>query len=242
MSETQPQTAVFARPVPLTRPPIIAGLVLVFILITAGFLAVLGTTVATTVTGTGVLLPGGVVYPALTPTSGQLSEITVTDTQQVGQGQQLATVITPTGEAVAVLAPITGTVLAAVPPAGAPVTTGEPIVMLVPQEPLQVQLRLPLDQASQVNIGMAAQVSALNSTVNTAGFAEGTVSAIAPTGLADLTDAASASAATVALTVSFAQDPITAAELPNTAVGDAVSVRILTGDQSVAALLRGSGS
>lgn len=263
VTERQSDQGAFTHPVPLTRPPMLLGLTLAIVLLSIGFYAVFTAQVTAQVDADGVMLSGGVTQPVVSPSTGQVSALSVSDGDQVAAGQQVASLFVSNDVVQPVITPVAGEVLQRVVRPGEVVDPGDPMMYLFePSQPLVVTTLVPVADAVSIKAGQAARVLGVNASSNSPGYVAATVAGVAPIAV-DSTNGrflldggtqndaqGSPSTGTDAqreVTITFPGNPTSVdqlqwegtapAESPF-AQGAVVKVEIITGEKSVVSLLR----
>lgn len=249
----------FSRPLPLTRPPVIIGLLLAIVLFGVGIWVAATTDIKARVEGNGMVISGGSFIPIVTGVEGQIVGNPLPAGTAVVQGQQVAEVAQANGARTPVLAPADGTLLAVLAVAGEVVTPGQPIGQMAnTAAPLQVTAFYSIADAAKIRVGMPAQVSTADSNVNSSSSTDATVSSIASYVATDgvistlvggdaLVDYVTRDGPVVVVSLAFPGSPTDPKDLqwsgqrpPNFGNGSVVTTAVVTGEQTVLSLVRSS--
>lgn len=179
-------TEVTDRPVRVVNAPVWTALALALVLLALLAVWLIAGTVALTTRGQGVInnLPANVAVRA--PAPGLLSDSLPAVGTQVAAGERLAVLSAPapaTGQPTGteVIAPISGTVVAAGPGQGSSVDAGTVLTSIAPDSDTQLgYLFIPTAPSNDVSIGarVVFNVEGVNATDD--GLLEGTVSSVSP--------------------------------------------------------------
>jgi len=137
---------------------------------------------ATTVSGEGILLRGGRSLSVITPSGGQLASIDVGLGDRITVGQKVATVV-PTSSRqgsrateVPVVSPYSGVVTSLQAYAGQYLSMGAPVVSIEPtDEPLVATLYVPDEVGMKIRLGQQVQIIPATISVEQYGYLEGQV-------------------------------------------------------------------
>ncbi|MBE3074911.1 MAG: HlyD family efflux transporter periplasmic adaptor subunit [Actinobacteria bacterium] len=137
---------------------------------------------ATTVSGEGILLRGGRSLRVITPSGGQLASIDVGLGDRITVGQKVATVV-PTSSrqgsratGVPVVSPYSGVVTSLQTYAGQYLSMGAPVVSIEPtDEPLVATLYVPDEVGMKIRLGQQVQIIPATISVEQYGYLEGQV-------------------------------------------------------------------
>lgn len=137
---------------------------------------------ATTVSGEGILLRGGRSLRVITPSGGQLASIDVGLGDRITVGQKVATVV-PTSSRqgsrateVPVVSPYSGVVTSLQAYAGQYLSMGAPVVSIEPtDEPLVATLYVPDEVGMKIRLGQQVQIIPATISVEQYGYLEGQV-------------------------------------------------------------------
>lgn len=137
---------------------------------------------ATTVSGEGILLRGGRSLRVITPSGGQLAGIDVGLGDRITVGQKVATVV-PTSSRqgsrateVPVVSPYSGVVTSLQAYAGQYLSMGAPVVSIEPtDEPLVATLYVPDEVGMKIRLGQQVQIIPATISVEQYGYLEGQV-------------------------------------------------------------------
>ena len=170
------------RLVTVTHPRAWLTLVAVAALIIAAVVWASVGSLATTVSGEGILLRGGRSLSVITPSGGQLASIDVGLGDRITVGQKVATVV-PTSSRqgsrateVPVVSPYSGVVTSLQAYAGQYLSMGAPVVSIEPtDEPLVATLYVPDEVGMKIRLGQQVQIIPATISVEQYGYLEGQV-------------------------------------------------------------------
>ena len=160
----------------------LAGLLLV---ISAVVLWATLSTITTTVSGLGFLLPEGGLIEASALRPGIVERIDVEPGQRVESGDVVARLETPEGSELSVTAPTDGTVAELVRAIGDFVPEGGELAILQPDRDLVVESFLPQSDAKEARVGDEVWVAPSSAAASEFGFARGRVARIGDIPLTD---------------------------------------------------------
>jgi hypothetical protein len=133
------------------------------------------TSVTTTVSGLGYVLPQGGLVEASTLRAGVVERIDVTPGQRVKPGDRVAVLESPDGRTFSVVAPTGGRVGEVLRAIGDFVPQGGQVAVLVPDRPRVVEAFLPVADAKQARVGDQVWVEPTTAAASEFGFARGRV-------------------------------------------------------------------
>lgn len=170
----------FTEPVPLTRPPVLLGLLLAVVLITAGAVATAFATVTTQVKADGMLIAGGSFFPVVSPATGQITAVQVAIGDALTAGQQVGTMAADNGQSVPITSAQAGTVAQVIMVAGAVTTAGSAVLQLVATGASLTAIAFAsADKAASITLGAPVRLYPEGSTTNDAAYIQANVTAIA---------------------------------------------------------------
>jgi hypothetical protein len=136
------------------------------------------TSITTTVSGLGFVLPEGGLAEASTLRAGIVERIDVTPGQQVKPGDRIAVLELPDGGSFTVAAPTAGRVSEVLRAIGDFVPQGGQLAVVVPDRPLVVEAFLPVAAAKQAKVGDQVWVAPTTAPASEFGFARGRIAQI----------------------------------------------------------------
>ena len=136
------------------------------------------TSITTTVSGLGFVLPEGGLIESSTARAGIVQRIDVRSGQRVRRGDPVATLRLPDGGDVSVTAPTDGEVGEVLRSVGDFVPEGGEVAILVPQRRLVVETFLPTASAKEAHVGDRVWVEPTTAPSSKFGFARGRVLSI----------------------------------------------------------------
>ena len=170
----------FDRLVRVTSPRYWIGLSGLLVVVVAAVLWAFLSTIPTTESGSGFLLPEGGLRPVQAPTSGELSSFGIEQNDHVVFGEQLGSITIARGARVPIRATATGIVTEISGQQGARVNVGDQLALLRPIGwPEVVYAYLPTVSVSDVEPGVKARVRFAGDIGATYGDALGTVQSVA---------------------------------------------------------------
>jgi multidrug efflux pump subunit AcrA (membrane-fusion protein) len=166
------------RLVKVTRPGTWIALAGLLLVVAAVVLWAVLTSISTTVSGLGYVLPDGGLREASAARSGIVERIDVAAGQRVRSGDRVATLTSRDGSGFSVTAPMDGQVGEVLYAIGDFVPEGGEIAILVPDERLVVETFLPVEDAKEARLGDEVWVAPTTVDVSEFGYARGRVARI----------------------------------------------------------------